>query len=64
MFKRLKALYSKQLTKIENFDDDTAKKKAYINERNIEFSNNLHEKINSSQDRINSIRKSIQNTKL
>lgn len=64
MFNRFKALYSNQLSKMKNFDNENLKNKLYINEYNDRFAENLNKKIESSQLRIDKIRKSIQNTKL
>lgn len=64
MFNRFKDLYSKQLSKMKEFDDENLKNKLYMNEYNNRFSENLNKKIESSQLRIDKIRKSIQNTKL
>lgn len=63
MFNRFKNLYSKQLSKMKKFDDENLKNKLYMNECNNRFSENLNKKIESSQLRISSIKKSIQNTK-
>lgn len=63
MFNKFKDLYSEQLSKMKKFDDENIKNKSYINECNRKFSSNLDEKIEYSQIRIDTIRKSIQNTK-
>mgnify|MGYP000751342317 CR=1 FL=1 len=64
MLKRFKDLCNKQLSKIENFDNKNAEQKSDINKYMNDFSRNLETKIKSSENRINFIRKSIQNTKL
>lgn len=64
MLKRFKDLFNKQLSKIENFDNENTKQKLYINEYMDNFSRDLDGKIKSSHDRIDSIRKSIQNKQI
>lgn len=63
MFNKIKEIYSKQLSKINTFEDNNQKNKLYIAECNNKFSIKLDEKIESSQNRIATIRKTIQNTK-
>lgn len=59
--KRLHSIIDKQLTKIEDNLDNSAKSE--YSEKNIKFQRELEEKVSNSQSRINNIRKSIQNTK-
>lgn len=64
MFKRAKALFNKQLDKMENFDSNNGNIKNSINNNNLEFTTNLIEKVSTSTNNISNIRNSIQNTKL
>lgn len=64
MFKEFKNLLNSNFDKLKNFDSENEKNKLIINRQNVDFSNDLNDKISSSQSRISEIRKSIRNTKL
>lgn len=64
MFKNIKKLATSQFNKMKNFNIQNETNRRDIAENNVSFSDNLNEKISSSQSRISEIRKSIRNTKL
>ncbi len=64
MFNEFKNLFSKQFSKMKNFDSEKNNERLDFTKKNANFSTDLDDKISSSKSRISSIRKSIQNTKL
>ncbi|MEQ3340211.1 hypothetical protein [Clostridium butyricum] len=64
MISRFKNIFKRQIKKMQNFDSENETNNATITKSNSEFTKKLNNKVNISQDRINQLRQSIQNTKL
>lgn len=63
MINKIKKLAIKKLSDMENFENEKAKIRKKNNNLNNQFSKKLNEKVTQSENRIKSIRESIQNTK-
>lgn len=64
MIKRLKLILNSQLDRIEKNSENNNNISTLIYKENLEFKNNLNDKIKSSSNRIDNLRQSIRNTKL
>lgn len=63
MINKIKKLAIKKLSDMEKFEDEKVKTRQKNDHLNNKFSKELNEKVTQSQNRIESIRRSIQNTK-